>query len=97
VVAGVPSFDVRYRSNGRQRTGDGLSRRKVLRGNRLWRVLEHGVQVRIVTRGRLHVWGRRIRASTWARIIGWHRGIARGDHVWSWRNVRITLGRRAAT
>jgi hypothetical protein len=54
--------------------------------------------VRIVTRGRLHVWGRRrIRASTWARIIGWHRGIARGDHVWAWRNVRITLGRRAAT
>ena len=96
MVAGVPTFDVRYRSNGRQRTGDGLNRRKVLRWDGLWGVLEHGMQVRVVTWGRLHVWRRGIRSPTRARIIG-HRRIARGDHVWSWRDVRIALGRRAAT
>jgi hypothetical protein len=55
------------------------------------------MQVRIVTWRGLHVRRRGIRSSTWARIIGRHRRIARGDHVWSWRNVRIALGRRAAT
>jgi hypothetical protein len=97
MVAGIPSFDVRYRRNRRHRTRDGLSRRKVLRGDGLWRVLEHGVQVRIVTWGRLHMRRRGIRGTTWARIIGRHRGVARGDHVWSWRNIRIALGGRAAT
>jgi hypothetical protein len=93
MVAGVPSFDVGYRGNRRQRTG---GRRKMLRGNGLWRMLEHWVQMRIVTWGRLHVWRRGVRRSTWTSIIGRHRGIPRRDHVWS-RNVRIALGRRTAT
>jgi hypothetical protein len=93
MVAGVPSFDVGYRNNRRQRTG---GRRKMLRGNGLWGVLEHGVQMRIVTWGRLHVWRRGVWGSPWTGIIGRHRGIPRRDHVWSW-NVRITLRRRAAT
>jgi hypothetical protein len=91
MVPGVPSFDVGYSSNRRQRTG---GRRKMLRGNGLWGVLEHGVQMRIVTWGRLHVWRRGVWA--WTRIIGRHRGIPRRDHVRSW-NVRIALGRRTAT
>lgn len=93
MVTGVPSFDVGYRSNRRQRTGSG---RKMLRRNRLWRVLEHGVQMRIVTWGRLHMWGRGVWGTTWTRIIGRHRGIPRRDHVWTW-NVRIAFGRRTAT
>ena len=92
MVPGVPSFDVRNRSNRRQRTG---GRRKMLRGNGRG-VLEHGVQMRIVTWGRLHVWRRGVWGSTWTRIIGWHRGIPRRDHVRSC-NVRIALGRRTAT
>jgi len=59
-------------------------------------MLEHGMQVRIVTWGRLHVRGRCIRGTTWARIIGRHRGIDGVDHVWSWRNVRIAFGRGTA-
>jgi hypothetical protein len=54
------------------------------------------MQVGIVTWGRLHVRGRSIRGTTWARIIGRHRGIDGVDHVWSWRNVRIAFGRRTA-
>jgi hypothetical protein len=62
----------------------------------LWGVLEHGMQVRIVTWRRLHV-RRGIRGATWASVIGWHRGIARRDHMWPWRDIRIAFGRGAAT
>jgi len=95
--AGITSFNIWHRSSIRQRTGDGLSGRNGLRGEWLWGMLEHGMQVRIVTRRRLHVWGRGIRGTTWASIIGRHRGVTRRDHVWSWRNVRIAFGRGAAT
>ena len=69
----------------------------MLRREWLWRMLEHGMQVWIVTWGRLHVRRGGIRGSTWGGVIGRHRGIARGDHVWSWGNIRITFGRGAAT
>jgi hypothetical protein len=96
VEAGIASFDVWYGSSGRQGPRrDGLSGRNVLRRERLWGMLEHGVQVRVVTWGRLHVRGRGIRGSTWTSVIGRHRGIARREHVWSWRNIRIAFGRGA--
>jgi hypothetical protein len=95
--AGITSFNILYRTSIRQRTGDGLSGGNGLRGEWLWGMLEHGMQVRIVTRRRLHVRGRGIRGSTWAGIIGRHRRVARRDHVWSWRNIRIAFGRGAAT
>jgi hypothetical protein len=107
VEAGIASFDVRHgtsgrqrprgRSGGRSRGGGRLRRRKVLRREGLWRVLEHWVEVRIVTWGRLHVGRRGVRGATWARIIGWDRGIARRNHVGSRGNIRISFGRRAAT
>jgi hypothetical protein len=97
----IATLDVRYGTSRRQRTGDGsgrrLGRRKGLGRDRLWRGLEHWMEVRIVTWGRLHGRGRGVGGATWARIIGWHRGIARGNHVGPGRNIRISFGRRAAT
>jgi hypothetical protein len=55
------------------------------------------MEMRVVTWGRLHVGGRCVRGATWARIIGWHRGIARRNHVGSRGDIGISFGRRTAT
>ena len=60
-------------------------------------MLEHGMQVWVVTWGRLHVRRGRIRGSAWGSVVRRHRGIARGDHVWSWGNIRIAFGRGATS
>lgn len=65
----------------------------MLRRNGLRGVLEHWVQVGIVTWVGLHMWRRGIRCS----IIIWrHRWITRWNHVWSWRDIGITFWRGTA-
>jgi hypothetical protein len=108
VEARIASFDIRHGTSSGQRTsrcrrcscssrGGRLRRRNVLRRDGLWRVLEHRMEVRIVTWRRLQVGGRGVRGTGWARIIGWYRGIARRNHVGSRGDIGISFGRRAAT
>jgi hypothetical protein len=109
VEARITSFDIMHGTSSRQRTSRGrrcscsssggrLRRRNVLRRERLWWVLEHWMEVRIVTRRRrLQVGGRGVRGTGWARIIGWYRGISRRNHVGSRGDIGISFGRRAAT